>query len=325
MKKLVKIYWLVFAVILLSETELPAQTEFQIVHEDNRIVIVEKSNNGKNATAEGVRSFPLITRNLEFEMHPLIRQHIDFYQEDGREEFRSAFVRSGKFQTLVARTFREEGIPVSLMWISQVRSGWGKDAERGLWELEEKFAEKYGLKRTEFLDERRSFEKATRFVGRHLKVLSEKYEADWKLVLAAYFCGEETVDRTLAKSELKDFESIYVNLPAEERNLIPKVLAAIMIGSEPAKYGFGDVEKEEGLNYDRVRVRASTSLAILAEISDTTLDEMRRLNPELLTDHTLPEYYIVRVPYEKGDKIVQILTNSPGYKSDDPHFCFSFR
>ena len=58
------------------------------------------------------------------------------------------------------------------------------------------------------------------------------------------------------------------------------------------------------LRYDRVRVPASTRLKLLAKASDTTVQYLRYLNPEFLTNVTPPEPYIVRVPVGRARNIV---------------------
>ncbi len=88
-------------------------------------------------------------------------------------------------------------------------------------------------------------------------------------------------------------------------------LATILIANNPNQYGFGHVRPAPQLLYDQIRVPASTNLSLLAQASDTTVEYLRYLNPELRTNISPPEAYIVRVPPGKANEVVAVFKKYP--------------
>ena len=66
------------------------------------------------------------------------------------------------------------------------------------------------------------------------------------------------------------------------------------------------------LAYDTVSVPSATSLSLIAQLTDTSLDYIRSLNPELRRDSTPPgEAYVLRVPPKRGRQLVALLKRIP--------------
>ena len=58
------------------------------------------------------------------------------------------------------------------------------------------------------------------------------------------------------------------------------ILAAIVIARNPAQYGF-DFESEEPAVFEKVTLTRPVDLRRVAEWTDTSIDEIQALNPEL--------------------------------------------
>jgi len=254
-----------------------------------------------------------------FQVHPMIQQYLNYYQGRGRSTMETGLYRSGMFMRMARRIFREEGIPENVAWLGQVESMWKPTAmswasASGLWQFIPGTGSRFGLKRTAYVDERNSFEGATRASARYLKFLASRYGGNWELGIAAYNCGEGNVDRAIARAGVANFWLAYPYLPKETRNYVPNILATILIANNPQQYGFGQVRPAPQLVYDTVFVPSSTSLSLLAQASDTTVEYIRYLNPELRTNMTPPEPYNVRVPPGKGKEVVAIFKRMPNTK-----------
>jgi LysM repeat protein len=251
-----------------------------------------------------------------FQVHPMIQQYLNYYQGRGRSTMETGLYRSGMFMRMARRIFREEGIPENVAWLGQVESMWKPTAmswaaASGLWQFIPGTGARFGLRKTAYVDERNSFEAATRASARYLKFLANRYGGNWELGIAAYNCGEGNVDRAIARAGVANFWLAYPYLPKETRNYVPNILATILIANNPQQYGFGQVRPAPPLTYDTVRVPSSTSLALLAQASDTTVEYLRYLNPEFRTNMTPPEPYNVRVPPGKGNEVVAIFKRMP--------------
>jgi len=135
--------------------------------------------------------------------------------------------------------------------------------------------------------------------------------------MAAYNSGEGNVDRAIARAGVANFWVAYPYLPRETRNYVPNILATVLIANNPQQYGFGHLRPAPRLAYDRIRVPALTSLSLIAQAADTSLDYIRYLNPEFRTNTTPPEPYVVRVPAGKVNEVYAVLKRIPSSKRND--------
>ena len=270
-------------------------------------------------TPEGQREYQLVqvavnggSLGFKFQMDPRVLQFIAMYQGRMRGTMETGLYRSGMFMRMARRIFREEGIPENVAWLGQVESTWKPSAlswasASGLWQFIPGTGARYGLRRTAHLDERNGFEKATRASAQYLKFLANRYGGNWELAMAAYNSGEGNVDRAIRRAGVANFWSAYPYLPQETRNYVPNILATILIANNPQRYGFGHVRPAPPLMYEQVRVPPSTSLSLIAQSADTTVEYLRYLNPEFRSNVTPPEPYIVRVPSGKSDDVFAVL------------------
>jgi membrane-bound lytic murein transglycosylase D len=248
---------------------------------------------------------------FSFQMHPMVQQFVAYYKGRGRSTMETGLYRSGMFMQMARRVFREEGVPENVAWLGQVESAWkptafSSAAASGLWQFIPGTGSRFGLRRTAYIDERNGFEAATRASAQYLKFLANRYNGNWELAMAAYNSGEGNVDRAIRRAGVMSFWSAFPYLPQETRNYVPNILATILIANSPQQYGFGHIRPAPRLMYDQVRVPASTSLSLLAQASDTSVEYLRYLNPELRTNMSPPEPYIVRVPAGKSKEVVAV-------------------
>ncbi len=247
---------------------------------------------------------------FKFTPDPRIGQFINFYTGRGRTTMEIGIKRSGQFMKLARKIFKEEGVPEDITWLGQVESAWLAHARSwagatGLWQFIKGTGARYDLRQTAYLDERNSFEKATRASARYLKFLANRYGGNWELAMGAYNCGEGNVDRAIARAGKMDFWAAYPYLPQETRNYVPNILAVIIINKNKAHYGFGHVNPLPPLTYDVVQMPGGTNLKLIAQLSDSTYDWLRYLNPELRQNMTPKgEAYPVRIPAGKAKELV---------------------
>ncbi len=253
---------------------------------------------------------------FNFQVHPMIQQFVNYYRGRGKGTMETGLYRSGMFMRMARRIFREEGIPENVAWLGQVESAWKPQAmswasASGLWQFIPGTGARFGLRKTAYIDERNSFEKATRASAQYLKFLANRYGGNWELAMGAYNCGEGNIDKAIRRAGVANFWAAYPYLPKETRNYVPNILATILIANNPNQYGFGHVRPAPQLMYDQIRVPSSTGLSLLAQASDTTVEYLRYLNPELRTNVSPPEPYIVRVPQGKANEVVALFKKFP--------------
>jgi membrane-bound lytic murein transglycosylase D len=173
---------------------------------------------------------------------------------------------------------------------------------------------RFGLQRNAYTDERNSFDQATRASARYLKFLANRYGGNWELAMAAYNSGEGNVDRAIRRAGVSNFWLAFQYLPTETRNYVPNILATILIANNPNQYGFGHIRPAPTLAYDQIKVPASTSLNLLAQASDTSVQYLRYLNPNLRSNTTPPMPYVINIPAGKADEVVALFKRIPASK-----------
>jgi membrane-bound lytic murein transglycosylase D len=255
--------------------------------------------------------------NFGFSINPLIQQYINYYQGRGRPTMENGLRRSGLYMKMARQIFKEEGVPIDITWLGQVESAWRPKAvswaaASGLWQFIPGTGRQYGLKQTAWVDERNSFEQATRASAKYLKDLAKRYNGNWELAMAAYNTGAGNIDRAISRAGTANFWSIYPYIAQETRNYVPNILATILIAKNPEKYGFKGIRPDAPMAYDRVQVASATSLQLVAEATDTSVDYIRAINPELKRETTpRGEAYTVRVPGGKGQQFHALLKRIP--------------
>jgi LysM repeat protein len=262
-----------------------------------------------------------------FQVHPMIQQYINYYRGRGQKTMEVGLYRSGMFMLMARRIFKEEGIPENVAWLGQVESAWKPSAmshmaASGLWQFIPGTGARYGLRRTAYVDERNSFDEATRASARYLKFLYNRY-GNWELAIAGYNCGEGNVDKAIRRAGVANFWAAYPYLPKETRNYVPNILATILIANNPHQYGFGHIRPAAPLRYDRIRIPASTNLNLIAQASDTTVQYLRYLNPHLRSNITPPEPYVVNVPAGKADEVAGLFRRIPASKINNTNLANS--
>jgi len=81
--------------------------------------------------------------------------------------------RSGQYMKLARKIFAEEGVPLDITWLGQVESAWKPKAvswasASGLWQFVPSTGRRFNLKQNAYIDERNSYEQATRASARYL-------------------------------------------------------------------------------------------------------------------------------------------------------------
>jgi membrane-bound lytic murein transglycosylase D len=273
-----------------------------------------------DVTPEELGDMQIATTGVGFKFtpNPLIQQYINYYTGSrGKRTMELGLQRSGQYTKMARKIFREEGVPEDIVWLAQVESAWTVRAQSwaaaaGLWQFVPGTGQHFGLRQTAYVDERYSYEQATRASARYLKWLSNRYNGNWELAMGAYNTGEGNVDRAISRAGVADFWQIYPYIAQETRNYVPNILAVILIAKDPAKYGFGHIKPVAPMTYDVVQVPTATSLKLIADATGSSVETLRNLNPELRRDTTpRGEAYNVRIPAGSARQFVATLKRVP--------------
>jgi len=259
-----------------------------------------------NTVAPSLGAQPAGTKPSDFDFsNPRVDTFLTRFQTRLRSSFSQALSRSGRYVSRMSSILQKEGVPQQLAYLPLIESGFSVHAVSragavGPWQLISGTGRRYGLRIDAYVDERRDPVKSTQAAARYLKDLYNMF-GDWHLSLAAYNTGEGTITRILERGRADDFWEMSARgyLYRETRDFVPGFLAALQIAETPEAYGF-DTPDEEPMQYDRVKISRSLSLTTVAQLSGTSTDMIKELNPALHRGVVPPEGYPVRLP--KGTK-----------------------
>ena len=127
--------------------------------------------------------------------------------------------------------FAAQKVPPQLVWLAEVESSFDRRAQSpagaaGLFQLMPDTAKRFGLSLWP-RDERFQPEPSATASAQYLKQLHDRF-GDWRLALAAYNCGEGTVQKLLDRYKTRSYDDIAEHLPAETQMYVPRVEAVIL-------------------------------------------------------------------------------------------------
>lgn len=238
-----------------------------------------------------------------------VEQFIQYFQTAIRDKFVTWLGRSEKYIPFMKNVLKEHGLPGDLVYLSLIESGfnpyaYSRSKASGLWQFISLTGKRYGLKVNWWVDERRDPEKSTIAAAKYLKDLYQMF-ACWYLAAAGYNAGEYKIVKAMKLYRTEDFWMLTKHryLKRETKDYVPQMIAAALIAKDPEKYGFTDIEYQEPLRYEKVKVPELTDLSLIAMACETSLEEIKDLNPEIRRGVTPPNEteYEIKIPFGKKE------------------------
>jgi membrane-bound lytic murein transglycosylase D len=251
---------------------------------------------------------------IPLEINPKVELAIRYFQTRGRKVFTTWLERSGRYEQLIRKILKEQGLPEELFYLAMIESGLNPKAysyarAAGIWQFIKGTSAAYGLRSSWWIDERKDPLLSTQAAAKHLLDLYGRF-GDWYLALAGYNCNPKKIESRMRQYKTDDFWQLK-RLPRQTRNYIPTFIAASILAANPQKYGFY-VDKMEPITYDTVTISECIDLEIIAQCADTTFEAIKELNPAILRWCTPPDVdrCILNIPQGKRevflDKYIQI-------------------
>ena len=219
-------------------------------------------------------------------VNPAVERNIDYFQNVIHDRFQEWLTRFYPYRPLIEQIFVEFGLPRELVYLSLVESGFNPRAysrarASGPWQFIRSTGRMYGLTVNWYVDERRDPIKSTVAAAGHLRDLYDLF-GSWPLALAAYNAGAGKISRAIEKTGTRDFWTIARtrHIRRETRQYVPKFMAAMIIATRPALFGF-HAHFQPVHQYEEIRMERPVHLRAVAGETGVSFEELRRLNPEL--------------------------------------------
>jgi membrane-bound lytic murein transglycosylase D len=256
--------------------------------------------------------------DLPLMMTDPVAGYISYFSTRGRGTLERALARSGRYDGMIRRVLKEEGVPQDLIYLAQAESGFhplalSRAGARGMWQFMASRATGYGLERDWWVDERQDPEKSTRAAAHHLKDLYNEF-GDWYLAMAAYNSGPGTVQSAVKRTGYADYWQLYKRnvLPKETRNYVPIIVAVTIMAKNPEQYGLDKVVTEKPVPYDAVKIDYPVDLRLVAECVDASASTLQDLNPSLLRLTTPKDReFELHLPVGTKDRYLTAITAIP--------------
>jgi len=217
---------------------------------------------------------------------------LNYFSKNGKGVLERGLIRSGRYEPMIRRVLKEEGVPQDLIYLAQAESGFhelalSRAGARGMWQFISSRATGYGLARNWWLDERLDPEKSTRAAARHLHDLYNQF-GDWYLAMAAYNSGPGNVQQAVRRTGYADFWELYSRnvLPRETKNYVPIIVAVAIMAKNKAQYGLDAIVPDPPATFDTIKITYPVDLRLVAECVDVPVTNLQDLNPSLLRTTT---------------------------------------
>jgi membrane-bound lytic murein transglycosylase D len=193
--------------------------------------------------------------------------------------------RSRRYLYHIVQEVEKRGMPMEIALLPIVESAFNPKAysrarASGIWQFMPSTGKNYGLQQNWWHDDRRDVHAATEAALDYLQSLYRRFN-NWELALASYNSGEGRVGRAIAYNRARglrtDFSSI--QLPAETRNYVPKLIAVRNIVRNPERFGLTLAYIPNKPYFTVVSTDKHIDLKRAAEFAEIPVDEFQALNP----------------------------------------------
>ena len=223
---------------------------------------------------------------IPVEINPLVEKWIGYFQGKGRNHMERYLARSTRYEKLMKKVLRDNGMPEDIFYIALIESGFTSQATShasavGYWQFIRGTGKRYGLEINRMVDERRDPVLATQAAAEYFKGLYSLF-GSWYLAMASYNVGENRVKREVMKNSTRDFWELVrkKRLPKETMNYVPKFIAAKLIAKDPDKYGFGGIDYMPPIEFETITVKESINLRLMAEKMNVPYEDFKAYNPK---------------------------------------------
>jgi membrane-bound lytic murein transglycosylase D len=221
---------------------------------------------------------------MDMAYNDVVRSCIDRYMVRLRRQVSYMLGAANFYMPIFEQALDTYQLPLELKYLPIIESALNPTAvsrvgATGLWQFMMATGKAYGLEVTSLTDDRRDPVKSSYAAARYLRDLYLIF-GDWNLVIAAYNCGPENINRAIRRSGGKrDYWEIYPYLPKETRGYVPAFIAANYAMTYYCEHGICPMQSKLPAKTDTVMVNQNVDFAKVAAVCNIDIDMIRSLNP----------------------------------------------
>lgn len=231
-----------------------------------------------------------------------VNHYVKLFAGDARDRVAERLSAGTRYDGMIRAKLRAAGIPEQFTYLAMIESGYNvhdysSAAAVGMWQFMAGTARDMGLRVDWWIDERRDAVRSTDAAIKFLNALRQQF-GSYYLAAAAYDGGPGRISRGLSRlaAEIADdepedkfFTLAEKNvLRAETREYVPQLIAAAIVGRDPASFGV-KVDTQPPFVFDSVNVPHATSVNAVARACDADAKTILDYNGQVLRGMTPPD------------------------------------
>ena len=240
----------------------------------------------KDVYIERLKRLPNV---MEMPYNDIVQKFIDRYTGRLRHSVSYMLGASNFYTPIFEEALEAYGLPLELKYLPVIESALNPQATSrvgaaGLWQFMVATGKQYGLEVNSLVDERRDPVKSSYAAAQYLRDLYKIF-GDWSLVIAAYNCGPENINKAIHRANGEaDYWKIYPYLPRETRGYVPAFIAANYVMNYYCEHNICPMRTQLPAKTDTIIVSRDVHLKQIAEVCGVDIDELRSLNPQYRRD-----------------------------------------
>ena len=260
---------------------------------------------------------------IEMPYNEVVQKFIDRYSGRLRHSVSYMLGASNFYMPIFEEALETYGLPLELKYLPVIESALNPTAvsrvgATGLWQFMLATGKRYGLEVNTLVDERRDPIKASYAAANYLSDLYKVF-GDWNLVIAAYNCGPDQINKAIHRSKgSKDYWQIYPYLPKETRGYVPAFIAANYIMTYYCEHNICPMTTRLPAKTDTVMVSRNVHLEQIAAVCNIDIEQLRTLNPAYRHDIVpgATKMSAVRLPHTEVGKFIDLEDSIYAYNAE---------
>ena len=260
---------------------------------------------------------------MEMAYNDVVRQFIDRYSGRLRRTVSLMLGAQNFYMPIFEEALESYGLPLELKYLPVIESALNPRAvshagATGLWQFMIGTGKQYGLEVNSLVDERRDPILSSYAAAHYLSDLYRIF-GDWNLVIAAYNCGPENINKAIHRANgARDYWQIYPYLPRETRGYVPAFIAANYIMNYYCEHNICPLMTRLPEKSDTVMVDRNVHFEQIAHVLNLDIEQIKNLNPQYRRDivNGLTKPSAIRLPANMVNLFIDNQDSIYAYNAD---------